>query len=698
MWVEADCNLPSGESLVRQIVYGKRFFREEFGIENRILWLPDVFGYSAALPQILKKSGIDWFVTSKISWSDTNQMPYDTFTWKGIDGTGIPTYFLTAQDKVKDRKPRNFTTYVAHMTPAMVAGTYERYQQKELTNETLITYGYGDGGGGTTTEDLETAKRLSKGIPGTPAVKLGFAGDFLSRLEKKIENNPRLPVWSGELYLERHRGTLTTMAKVKKDNRMCESLYLNTEFVCSLNKLFFGTAFPKSELRDGWEMILTNQFHDIISGSSIHDVYEQTDIDYGIIKKTASVHFEKALDTIAGNISDIHGDVIFNFNPAIGNGIVKKEGKSVYVSDIPAKGYACVSSVKSDNEINISDKKCESKNYRLSFDDDMLLTSVFDKKNNREVLKAGTLGNQLRVYEDFPEFHLDAWELEEHTLQKHMVIKNVESVEEVSDGVRAGLKITRKHMNSALVQTIWLYDDIERIDFETEVDWQERHQLLKAAFDVDINSSRATYEIQYGTIERPTHKNTSWDRAKFEVCGHRFADVSEGNFGVTLFNDCKYGYDIHDGLIMLSLLKSPVFPNPNADLGKMSFTYSLHTHSGGADVPSLYSMAYELNNPMILRKATGKNDLVPANYSFVSCKNKNILCEVIKEAENSEAYILRFFENDNTKTKADISFGFELKQAFRCDLEENIIRELDITNNKISLEFEAFEIHTIKIL
>ena len=229
MWVEADCNLTSGESLVRQVLYGKRFFQEEFDVDCRVLWLPDVFGYSAALPQILRKSGVDWFVTSKISWNDTDMMPYDTFLWKGIDGTGINAYFLTAQDAKRGKEPERYTTYVAHVTPAQVAGTWKRYQQKELNNEALITFGYGDGGGGSTEEDLEMGRRLSKGIPGTPAFKIDFAGNMLARLEQKIEHNPRLPVWQGELYLEFHRGTYTSQFRNKKNNRRSESLYLSTE-------------------------------------------------------------------------------------------------------------------------------------------------------------------------------------------------------------------------------------------------------------------------------------------------------------------------------------------------------------------------------------------------------------------------------------------------------------------------------------
>ena len=698
MWVEADCNLSSGESLVRQILYGKGFFKKEFGVDNRILWLPDVFGYSAALPQILKKSGVDWFVTSKISWNDTNKMPYDTFMWQGIDGTRINTYFLTAQDKKRNCEPANFTTYNGFVTPAQIAGTYDRYQQKELSDKTLITYGYGDGGGGPTAGYLETARRLSKGIPGTPAMRMGFAGEFLSQLEKKIKNNPRLPVWQGELYLEYHRGTYTSIGKNKKNNRRSESLYLDTELLCSMNNVLLGKAFPKDTLHKGWEMILTNQFHDIIPGSSIHEVYEQCDIDYAEIKRIAEVEKYTAMNDICDNIDKKHGYVVFNTNPTKGCGIVKMHGKSVFVDNVPTNGFACVNieNIKDTNSITVGKKVCENSRYRIEFNVNMLLTSIYDKENGREILKPSALGNELRVYADYPDKY-DAWEWNDFSMDNYITINDVSSVEEIVDGARAGLRLVRKHMDSTVTQTIWLYDDIDRIDFETDIDWQERHQMLKVAFPVDINASHATYEIQYGTIERPTHKNTSWDRAKFEVCGHRFADLSDGGYGVTLLNDCKYGYDIHDGVMMLSLLRSPSYPDPQADIGKMSCTYSIYPHSGRPCMSEIYSMAYDLNNPMILCEAKAEKDSLPTEFSMVKSNCKNILCEVVKQAEESDELIFRFYENSNTKTKSEICFGFDINKVELCDMMENSLEELDTHNRTVHLDFGAFEIHTLKV-
>ncbi|MBE6647587.1 MAG: alpha-mannosidase [Ruminococcaceae bacterium] len=696
MWVEADCNLSSGESLVRQVVYGKRFFKEEFGVDNNILWLPDVFGYSAALPQILKKNGIDWFVTTKIGWNDTNMMPYDTFMWKGLDGSEINTYFLSAQRIAPDRIPTRHTTYVGRTNPVVVAGTYNRFQQKELTPEVLLTFGFGDGGGGPTEDHLEMARRLEKGIPGTPVFKMDFAGNFLSRLKERVENNPRLPVWQGELYLEFHRGTYTSQAKNKKNNRRSEELYLNTELICSINNQLLSTAFPKAELHRGWEMLLTNQFHDIIPGSSIKQVYEQCDKDYAEIQRIAHMHLDPALGAIAKNIDASEGYVVFNPNPTTGSGIVKVDGVSAYVENIPAKGYACVKSLKTQNSVKTSESSCENDFFRIEFDGNMNISSIYDKKNCREVIREGGVGNQFRVYADYPDQY-DAWEWSEYTIDKYSTIDQVESVEQISDGVRAGLRIVRKYMSSTFTQNVWLYDDIDRIDFETIVDWREKHQGIKTAFDVNINSSRATYEIQYGTAERPTHKNTSWDRAKYEVCGHRFADFSEGNYGVSLLNDCKYGYDIHGTTMTLTLLRAPTYPDSDADMGENRFTYSIYPHEGAMNAAKLYAHAYELNNPMTVIRACGNQNMIPTSYSMAKVDKSNILCEVVKQAEDGEDLVFRFFECSNSVTRAEITFGFDVESVWLCDMGENTIHALAVKNNTVSLPFGAFEIHTLKV-
>lgn len=300
------------------------------------------------------------------------------------------------------------------------------------------------------------------------------------------------------------------------------------------------------------------------------------------------------------------------------------------------------------------------------------------------------------MYADYPD-QFDAWEWTEYSLDSYTSVTDVESFEIVQDGVRAGIQIRRRHMKSTITQTVWLYDDIDRIDFDTEIDWHQTHQMLKAAFPMDINADKATYEIQYGTIQRPTHKNTSWDAMKFEVCAHKFADLSEGNYGVSLLNDCKYGHDIHDGVMMLSLLRSPTNPDPDADQGIMTCTYALYPHQGAIYVPSVASMAYLLNNPMEIQKTEGEISVLPEAFSMVQCDQDNILCEVVKEAEDSEDIVLRFYECNNSKTEARITFGIDVSDAYICDMLENELESLQIEDRSVSVQFGAFEIQTIKI-
>jgi alpha-mannosidase len=695
MWVEADCNLSSGESLIRQVIYGKRFFKQEFGVDNRVLWLPDVFGYSAAMPQILKKCGIDWFVTSKISWNDTNKMPYDTFAWIGIDGTSINTYFLTPQDQGRG-EPARYTTYVGNTGPKMVAGTWNRYQQKYLNNEALLTFGFGDGGGGPTAEHLELARRTAKGIPGAPLMKIDFAGDFLSRLEKKIENNRLLPSWRGELYLEFHRGTYTSIAKNKKNNRQCEFLCLDAELLSEIDKALTGKEFPKSKLHKSWEMILTNQFHDIIPGSSIKEVYDQCDIDYKFIRETADEIIEGAKASIASKISRDKGYVVFNPHSFAGEGVVKVDGVSSLVYNVTSKGYIATNEFKKDNNIKIDGSEVETNRFRVIFDEAWQITSIYDKINCREVVKSGCTANEIRIYADHPD-NYDAWEWQIYSTDSYKTLTAFESVETVDDGIRRGIRIVRPHMKSKITQTIWFYDDIAKIDFETVADWHQQHQMVKAAFPVDINSDKATYEIQFGTIERPTHMNTSWDMAKFEVCAQKYADLSEGGYGVSLINDCKYGHDIHDGVMQLSLFKSPTYPNHEADQGEISFTYSICPHAGTLAESDTIRLAYLLNYPMTAVKATGEESQIPEYFSAITIDRDNVICETVKESEDGTDTILRLYECKNIKGKVNIKTEFNFNKAYLCDMMENPLCELEAADGTITLDISGFEILTIKL-
>lgn len=696
MWVEPDCNLPSGESLVRQILYGKNFFKKEFGVDNRVLWLPDVFGYSAALPQILRKSGVDWFVTSKISWNDVNRMPHDTFSWKGIDGTEINSYFLTAQHAKANQRSDRGTTYVSHIDAKMVAGAQKRYSDKDLGSETLLTFGFGDGGGGPTADDLENFRRGNHGVPGLPNADIGFAGDFLKRLEKNIEGNKRLPRWQGELYLEFHRGTYTTMARNKRSNRKCEFLYQNAELYSVLAEKLAKIPFPQADLHKGWEMILTNQFHDIIPGSSIEEVYRQSDIDYAEIKSIGENHLSAARRAITAGIDKKQGDILFCPTSFAGRVTVRKNGKAVYaVGDTP-KGYSIVGTVTEGNHITIENKTVETDLFTVRFDDAWQIVSIYDKKNAREVLTEGGVGNEIRVYADYPDTY-DAWEWQIYSREDYRPLTAVDSAYVVDDGVRKGIRIVRPFMHSKITQTIWFYDDLAKIEFETVADWHDHHKMVKAAFPVDINTDKATYEIQFGSIERPTHFNTSWDEAKFEVCGHKYADVSDGGYGVSLINDCKYGHDIHDGVMLLSLLRSPTELNPESDQGEIPFTYALCPHAGTLAESDTVRFAQELNNPAELLPATGDATTLPLSFTAAKVDAENVLCDTVKAAEDGNGTILRFYECKNRRVRAKIHTDLPVKSLFLCDLMENEIGEIPVKDGDFEYDFRGFDIVTFKI-
>lgn len=696
MWVEADCNLSSGESLVRQFLYGKRFMNKEFGVESKVLWLPDVFGYSAALPQIMQKCGVDKFITSKIGWNESNKMPYDAFMWHGIDGTPIFTYFMTAQDKHRGQEPATNVTYNAKLNANQLRGAYDRFQQKELYDDVLITFGFGDGGGGPTKKDLEMYSRLKNGIPGTSTAVMGYAGDFLEDVKTKTENNPHMPHWNGELYLEFHRGTYTSQAKNKKYNRTSEFMFENAETISLINEYLTGAVYPKEKMQAAWETILLNQFHDIIPGSSIKEVYEVSHAQYEEIQKTGSEIIGNAIQNIAEGVSADSGYVVYNPNSFASSSAVKTDDGYIYAENIPAKGYKVIAPQNTKSKIALTDNTVENKFFKLTLDENGNFSSIFDKRNNREVLKQGAKGNVFTVYEDYPKEY-DNWEISSYYTEKHWDITELDSVEPVYEGERAGLRITRTYNQSKIVQTIFVYDHIDKIDFDTFIDWKESHLVLKTAFPVDVNTNKATYDIQFGSVERPTHKNTSWDAARFEVCAHKYCDLSEYGYGVSLLNNCKYGHAIHDGVMTLTLLKCGTFPDPTADKCEHEFTYSLYPHAGDYREAGTIQKAYELNVPMTAVKVSGNKGTLPCEYSFLSLDAENIVFETAKKAEDGEDIILRGYECFNKRTDVTLTLGVPVNSAYICDMLENEETEIPVTDGKISLSFKPFEIITLKL-
>lgn len=728
MWLEADCNLISGESMVRQILFGKRFFRDEFGVESKVLWLPDVFGYSAALPQILKKSGVDYFVTSKISWNEFNKLPYDTFRWQGLDGTEIFTHFITTQDYVKGPAPIN-TTYVGDTTPSHVKGCWHRYQQKEINDTVLNCYGYGDGGGGPTRQMLERLSRLNKGIPGCPQTKSGTALGYLRELEQRVSGNKRLPKWVGELYLEFHRGTYTSMARNKKYNRKTELLNLENELFSGMNTLLCGAAYPQEALERCWKTTLLNQFHDIIPGSSIKQVYEDSKAQYEAVRREGEALLDGALRGIAAGVSAAETSaVVFNPLGFARGGLVSValpqgwraarvfdgetplvsqpdgDGKLLFFAeDVPSKGYKTFTLRQAERPeqgaapLAAAPDGMENAFFRIRLAPDGTLTSVFDKRAGREVLLPGTRGNQLLAFEDKPHEYY-AWNIDIYYQEKMWTLDGAADIEVAEAGpLRAALRVRRRFLDSTIEQIYTIYRDVPRIDFATEIGWHEKQILLKAAFPVDVHTDHAAYDIQYGNVERPTHWNTSWDWARFEVCAHKWADLSEEGYGVSLLNDCKYGHDIRDSVMRLTLLKSPIYPNEDADREHHSFVYSLYPHTGGWRQAETARLAYALNSPLHACVVGPQSGALPGAFSLVQADAGNAMIEAVKQAEDGGALIVRLYEYKNRRAQVRLRFGRPVAAAQACDLMENAEQTLDTQPDGFSFTLRPYEIRTFRV-
>lgn len=687
MWLESDCNLSSGESFIRQIIHGKKFIKDEFGVDSKYLWLPDVFGYSAALPQILKKCGVDKFITTKMSWNEFNKMPYDTFMWEGLDGTRIFTYF--------------FTELNADLAPDVV---YKRWRdgsiQKLYSGDTMIGYGFGDGGGGPTDVMLEKQRRMSHGIPGIPQTVTSTATEFLNKQEenfkKSCEELNRTPLWVGDLYLELHRGTFTSVAKVKKHNRKSEFLFQKAESASVIGNILCGKEYPKTKFDDSWKLILLNQFHDIIPGSSIKEVYDDSDRDYEKIFESGNEIFDGTLKTISDNIKTNGGLLVYNPNGFAASGLIEADGKIIYVENIPAIGYKVVNPTKYDSKIVFDKNICNTPFYRITFDENFNITSLYDKQNDREAVAENSLFNQLCIFEDIP-YSCDAWDICEYYSDKHRDINNVENVSWRDLGECFEIEITRKFQSSVIVQTICLYNNIERIDIKNKIDWKERKVLLKAMFPINVHTHEAVYDVQFGNVKHSTHKNTSWDRAKFEVCAHKWADVSENGYGVAVMNDCKYGYGCNLNKLSLTLIKCAVSPNTEADRDLHEFTYSIFPHCGDFREAKVSEQAYILNQPLTACRISKHDGKLPDNFSFVSSKSNNIIIETVKQCENDDSIIVRFYEYHNSHSKVTLNFGIDFNKAFICDMLENNLDEIEKNNRSITLNVKPYEIVTVKI-
>ncbi len=724
MWVEADTNVASGESLVRQFLVGKKFFKEEFGVDNKIMWLPDVFGYSAAIPQLIKKCGMEYFMTTKISWNEFNKFPYDTFMWRGIDGTEVLSHFSPCEDGNRNERREYQTTYNAMLKPGYIIGGYQRYSQKDLGKDYLCTFGYGDGGGGPTIDMLEKGKRMTKGIEGCPNVKIAPSIDFFNHLNNQVKGNKYLPTWSGELYLELHRGTLTSEARNKKYNRKTECLFHDVETLSAIAGKETGLSYPKERILENWKLILLNQFHDILPGSSIQQVYEDSRVQYESVLKDGNellTNAEQALisqinlqeesivifNTTGFNrkdfvICDVPSDSEFALFDVNGNEIAYQktyDGKIVFVAEVKAKGYTSVA-VKAGKPsqkeaLSANEKTADTDYLNVTFNENGNITDLIHKETGRNVSEGEPLG-KIIAYQDRP-FNHDAWDIKVYYEEKSwdLDFKNIELIEK--GAVRVVYKVERTFRSSTITEYYNIYKELPRIDVEYKIDWNEHHVVLKGDYPVKVNATKATYDIQFGNIERSTTRNTTWDFAQIEVSMHKWADLSDNGFGFSLINDCKYGCDIKDGHIQPTLLRCQTHPNKVQDKGRHEFTLSLYAHKGRASDSSVVNEGFNINYPLKAVKTCKNRGKLTNEYSFVSADKNNIVIETIKEAEDKNGIIVRAYETWNTRTKATLNFASEIKNAVECNLIEDGSEAVVFSKNTISVEFKPFEIKTFRV-
>lgn len=719
MWVEADCNLTSGESLTRQILIGSKFIKDEFGKEVEYLWLPDVFGYSWALPQILKKSGIDMFMTTKISWNQYNRMPHDTFKWKGIDGSEVLTHFITTPEPWNE--PGSwFYTYNGLLTAKTVKGVWDAYSEKEMNQELLISYGYGDGGGGVNRDLLERRRRIDK-IPGLPSLETSTAGEFFRDLKETVKNTDRyVHTWDGELYLEYHRGTYTSQGYNKRMNRKMELLYRKAEWLTAMHAVQSKKLelAKQEKLTEGWKLILTNQFHDIIPGSSIHEVYEDSRKDYAKVEaigtEVINDYFQDSLDE-AKDVWTVYNDSGWNRDEIVaipaakagkfvdGDGNVletqcEKDVTYVQVKNVPAMGHRAVffrgedqtGEETSVSPFKVDGRKIETPFYQMIINEQGQIEKLYDKEYGRNVLAPNERGNVLQMFEDKP-LDNDAWDIDIYYQQKMREVTDLVKWEVKECGsLRLVIGLMWKYMNTTIEQDMVLYAADRRIDFRTKVDFQERQQLLKAAFPVDIRTTYATYDIQYGNVRRPNHWNTSWDQARFESVGHRFADLSERNYGVALLNDCKYGYDVKGNLLRLSLLRSGKQPDHIQDVGEHVFTYSLLPHTGDIVSGGVVVSAHALNNPMLI--CEGKEE--KTEDTFMTIDNPQVEIDAVKKSEDGKYLVVRFHDYAGSSQKVTVKPNFCFRSWSEGDLRERRIGEI-CGDDEVTMTLHPYEIKTV---
>lgn len=704
-WVEADTNLASGESLVRQLLYGREFFLKEFGVSSDIYWLPDCFGFTWAMPQIIKRSGMKYFYTAKLYYNATNKFPYSVFNWKSHSGDEI---VACVQQEA----------YEGEYNAKYMNNVWTRSEQKDITFKTIGCFGYGDGGGGCTRGQVERSKRYVN-MPGMPKAENKFVRDFFEGTENFAD---RIPTFSDELYYENHRGTFTSQAFIKKNNRRGEFMFRNAEFTNVLANTILGRDYPYEKMEEGWKILLTNQFHDILPGTSIHEAMEMTREEYKEMNELGNGLLGAAFEHLNGNVQvSEDGIIVWNMNSMPVSGTVEIElpfeggvsdldgnemrcvcdgNRVTFIArDVPPMGFRVYKLTKKADfeKVTASKTLLENSKLRVELDENGLIDRIYDKRNDREVLT--DKGNKLTVSQDKP-IHESAWNLELNYQKKTWEINSAESIEAVcADETKGVVRIVRKFNKSTITQDIILAADADYIDFDTKVDWYETEKVLKAAFPVSVTNTFASYEIAHGSINRPNHWNYKTDLVRFEVCGHKWADLSEGDYGVSIINDCKYGYDIKDSLMRITLMRAPICPDPVGDKGVSTFVYRVYPHKGTWSQADTVKYAFQLNQPLKAFGLEKQDGILGSEKSFITVDRENVIIDAVKPAQDGRGIIVRMYEADRTRGKVNVKFGFgNVSRVIETNLMETDEKEIETSDNAFDFFITPHQVRTFRIL
>jgi alpha-mannosidase len=752
MWVEPDLNMPDGESQVRSLLVGKRWYQKEYGVDVRIGWNPDSFGYNWQLPQIYKRSGVDYFVTQKMTWNDTNQLPFKLFWWESPDGSKVLTYF-----------PHDYANDNLHLLRLTTDLATARKLAPGMT-EMMDLYGVGDHGGGPTRAILDEGMHWMQPDKVVPKMSFGTAQSYFTGIESKlaadspvwdyasiakgykppetpVEGQVAIPTWKSEMYFEYHRGVMTTQANHKRNMRESEEWTLNAEKYASLAWLE-GKPYPAEELTEAWKKITFNNFHDLAAGSGIGIIYKEAQQDYDHVRWATNEISQKALKTLASEVNTkvTAGVPVLVFNPlawersgmvtvdmqmpgpaaggvtvldaanrVVPSKVLQSDMKTnsyrllVAVRDIPSLGYKVLHVVPGAkpfaSDLHAEGLTIENSALKLTVDKQTgCITSLYDKKTKFEALAPGACGNQLQTFKDLPKEY-DAWNIDRGTLDHVTPIENADAVELIEKGpLRAVIRVTRTWQNSKFVQDITLVAGTDQVDVVNDIDWHETHVLLKVAFPLAATSDKATYEIPYGSIQRPTTRHNTWEQAQFEVPAMRWADLGDGQHGFSLLNESKYGYDDKDNVLRLSLLRSPTWPDPDADRGHHHFSYALYPHGGDWKQALTVRHGYEYNYKLQAMQVEAHTGSLPAEHAYATVTPENVMLTAVKKAEDSNSLIFRVYEWAGKSGDVVIHLPKGVTGATLTNLMEKPEgTALRIVDNTVTAPIHPYEILTVQV-